>query len=85
MECIPGAANGKFDFQKEWQISECPNNTTYNVDQTCGKLESGEWNCTHKDYPINELQKVRFNTTDMMFSLTRRYKVFILSFKNTIF
>jgi hypothetical protein len=121
MQCIPGAANGTFDFQKEWNVPEC-NHTTepeninldsaileltylltalnittndsdsvthhqeikkevthkedcgfpYNVKQTCDKLETGEWNCTHEDYPVSELQQVRFNTTDTMFSLTRR-------------
>jgi hypothetical protein len=85
MKCIPEASNGKFDLHKEWKISEYTNKTIYNVNQTCGKLESGEWNCTYKDYPVNELQQVRFKTTDSIFSLTRRNisQFRMITFQNT--
>lgn len=45
---------------------------TYDVPQTCGCAAAGGWNCTYDEYPIDDLQRTRFNTTDIMFSLTRR-------------
>jgi hypothetical protein len=66
MECVENAAEGTFNFFKDL------NTSTYNVSQTCGCVQSAGWNCTTEDYPISDLQKVRFNTTDYMYSLTGR-------------
>ncbi|KAI6182270.1 ATP-binding cassette sub-family A member 1 [Aphelenchoides bicaudatus] len=65
MNCIPGDAEGTIDFHKEWSVS-------YNVSQTCGCSDAGGWNCTSADYPVKDLQRMRFNTTDELYSLTGR-------------
>lgn len=65
MECIAGDQEGHIDFQKDLRAS-------YNVSQTCGCQEVGGWNCTHEDYPVKDLQRMRFNTTDYFYSLSHR-------------
>jgi hypothetical protein len=78
MECIAGDQNGTIDFKKDWNVK-------YNVSQTCGCEEVGGWNCTTADYPIKDLQRMRFNTTDYFYSVSGRNisQFRMVTFENT--
>uniref|UniRef100_A0A914CKU6 ABC transporter domain-containing protein n=1 Tax=Acrobeloides nanus TaxID=290746 RepID=A0A914CKU6_9BILA len=78
--CQYGFANGSLDLAQDdpWKIN-------YSIPQTCGCTQSSGWNCTWRDYPIQDLQMITLNTTDILYDLTYRNisQFRLMTFANT--
>ncbi|KAK0426602.1 hypothetical protein QR680_009797 [Steinernema hermaphroditum] len=65
-QCVPGFANGSLDFA----IDANATYTVPGIDCECGIGHA--WNCSAAEYPMEGLQKLVMNTTDVLWDLTNR-------------